>query len=259
MAVLKMQKKLKVLAIGKMDRFIAIIKATLALLYRTMREFLKKLSLYIRNKKRYWGKARFNASVYIDSTSVFEGANKLGDCSYFSGRMGYGTYIGNDCSIIGNIGRFCSIAPEVKNSLGIHPVSEPYVSTSPMFFSLRKQTGETFAHKQLFEELRDPIEIGHDCWIGQRAFIVGGVKIGTGAVVLAGAVVTKDVPPYAIVGGVPAKVLKYRYDQETIDFLLRTEWWNMPVDWLRENYEIFSDIDKFKRVINEALGNNSQL
>lgn len=249
----------KELVIGKMVRFIAIVKAALALLFRTVLRFFRNLSVYIGNKKRYWGKVRFNTSVHIDPASAFEGANKLGDRSCFSGRLGYGTYICNDCSITGNIGRFCSIAPEVKNSLGIHPISKPYVSTSPMFFSLRKQTGETFAQIQLFEELEDPIEIGHDCWIGQRAFIVGGVKIGTGAVVLAGAVVTKDVPPYAIVGGVPAKVLKYRYDQETIDFLLRTEWWNMPVDWLRENYEIFSDIDKFKRVINEALGNNSQL
>ena len=150
-----------------------------------------------------------------------------------------------------NIGRFCSIAPEVKNTIGIHPISEPYVSTSPMFFSLRKQTGKTFAKKQLFEELKDPIEIGHDCWIGQRAFIVGGVKIGIGAVVLAGAVVTKDVPPYAIVGGVPAKVLKYRYDDDTIKFLLKSEWWNRPIDWLEANYELFCDIDEFKRAINE--------
>ena len=239
-----------------MRRFIAIVKAALSLLLRTVLGFLRKLSQYIGNKKRYWGKARFNISVHIDPASAFEGANKLGNCSFFSGRMGYGTYICNDCAITGNVGRFCSIASEVKNSLGVHPITEPYVSTSPMFFSLRKQTGETFAKKQLFEELKDPIEIGHDCWIGQRAFIVGGVKIGTGAVVLAGAVVTKDVPPYAIVGGVPAKILKYRYDEETIDFLLRTEWWNMPVDWLRENYEIFSDIDKFKGVINETLGNN---
>lgn len=236
-----------------------ILKAVFLLIYRTIKDFILYYVSYIYKKINYWGSLRFNSSVRVGQGSTFEGANTIGHDSYFSGKMGYGTYICNDCSITGNIGRFCSIAPEVKISLGIHPINEPYVSTSPMFFSLRKQTGETFAQKQFFEELKDPIEIGHDCWIGQRAFIVGGVKIGTGAVVLAGAVVTKDVPPYAIVGGVPAKVLKYRYDQETIDFLLRTEWWNMPIDWIRENYEIFSDIDKFKRVINEALGNNGQL
>ena len=236
-----------------------ILKAGAHLMVRTVRTSISRWFLYIKNKQRFWGRVRFNSSVVITECSELEGSNTIGDRSYFSGYMGYGTYVCNDCSITGNIGRFCSIAPEVKNSLGIHPISEPYVSTSPMFFSLRKQTGETFAQMQLFEEMKSPIAIGHECWIGQRSFIVGGVRVGTGAVVLAGAVVIKDVPPYAIVGGVPAKVLKYRYDEETIDFLLRTEWWNMPVGWLKENYELFSDIDKFKRTINETLGNNCQL
>ena len=239
-----------------MNRIIALIKAAIALVLRIVSTHFRKVFLYWSNKKRYWGKVGFNASVCIDPKSTFEGANKLGDRSYFSGNMGYGTYICNDCSIIGNIGRFCSLAPEVKNSVGVHPTTAPYVSTSPMFFSLRKQTGKTFAKTQAFEELKPPIEIGHDCWIGQRAFIVGGVKINTGSIVLAGAVVTKDVPPYAIVGGVPAKVLKYRFDEETIDFLLKSEWWNMPIEWLESNYELFSNIVEFKRVINETISNN---
>lgn len=242
-----------------MNRFIAIVKAAMALVIRTISSHLKRRILYWTNKKRYWGKVSFNKSVCVAPQSTFEGANKLGERSYFSGNMGYGTYLCNDCSIIGNIGRFCSIAPEVKNSVGVHPIGAPYVSTSPMFFSLRKQTGKTFAKKQLFEELKSPIEIGHDCWLGQGTFIVGGIKIGTGSIVLAGAVVTKDVPPYAIVGGVPAKVLNYRFDKETIDFLMKSEWWNMPIEWLESNWELFSNIVEFKRVINETICNNSQL
>lgn len=234
-----------------------MIKAGMSLLIRLLSVPLRSAANWVNMKRRFWGKVRFNSSVRIALTSSFEGANTIGDNSSFSGSMGYGTYMCNDCSIIGNVGRFCSIAPEVKNSIGVHPVNAPYVSTSPMFFSLRKQSGETFAQKQMFDELRDPIEIGHDCWIGQRAFIVGGVKIGTGAVVLAGAVVTKDVPPYAIVGGVPAKLVKYRYDQHTIDFLLKTEWWNLPIEWLRDNYVVFNDIEIFKRLINENIGHNS--
>lgn len=229
----------------------AIIKSIFLLLYRNIRDTIRRYYIYVKDKIRYRKFVHYNFTTEISSTSSFEGANVIGANTKFCGNMGYGTYMCNDCSIIGNIGRFCSIAPEVKNTIGIHPISEPYVSTSPMFFSLRKQTGKTFAKKQLFEELKDPIEIGHDCWIGQRAFIVGGVKIGIGAVVLAGAVVTKDVPPYAIVGGVPAKVLKYRYDDDTIKFLLKSEWWNRPIDWLEANYELFCDIDEFKRAINE--------
>lgn len=239
-----------------MNRLLKIVKAIVAFLIRSVKDPLGRVCRYLSNKIRFWGLAQFNSSVRISAESTFEGANRLGNYSYFSGNMGYGTYICNNCHIEGNIGRFCSVAQDVKNSLGIHPITAPYVSSSPMFFSLRKQTGKTFAKKQLFDELKDPIEIGHDCWIGQGAFIVGGVKIGTGAVVLAGAVVTKDVPPYSIVGGVPAKVVKYRYDEETIDFLLKSEWWNKPIEWLEANYELFSNIDEFKRVINEAVSHN---
>lgn len=234
-----------------------MLKSIILLIYRNLRDCYIRVKTHVTLKLRFKGIARFNYTAKIHFGTSFEGANVVGENSSFAGNMGYGTYICNDCSIIGNIGRFCSIAAEVKNSLGVHPITEPYVSTSPMFFSLRKQTGITFAQKQLFEELKDPIEIGHDCWIGQRAFIVGGVKIGTGAVVLAGAVVTKDVPPYAVVGGVPAKILKYRYDEDTIDFLLKSEWWNFSIDWLREHYELFSNIDEFKRVVNETINHNS--
>ena len=229
----------------------AVIKSIFLLLYRNIRDTIRRYYIYVKDKIRYRNFVHYNFTTKISSASSFEGANVIGNNTWFCGNMGYGTYICNYCSIIGNIGRFCSIAPEVKNTLGVHPISEPYVSTSPMFFSLRKQTGKTFAKKQLFEELKEPIENGHDCWIGQRVFIVGGVKIGIGAVVLAGAVVTKDVPPYSIVGGVPAKVLKYRYDDDTIKFLLKSEWWNRPIDWLEANYELFCDIDEFKRAINE--------
>ena len=226
------------------------IKALFLLVWRTVRNFYISRLNYVRNKLKYWGKLRFNFSVGLGRDSTFEGANSIGENSYFSGMMGYGTYMCSNCSIVGNIGRFCSIASDVKNSQGVHPIDAPFVTTSPMFYSLRKQTGSTFAKKQLFDELKEPIEIGHDCWIGQHAFIVGGVKVGTGAVVLAGAVVTKDVPPYAVVGGIPARVLRYRYDEETIKFLLKSEWWNFQLDWLGENYELLSNINEFKRVIN---------
>jgi hypothetical protein len=123
-----------------------------------------------------------------------------------------------------------------------------------MFFSLLKQNGYTFAKKQCYEELvfadaekKYSIIIGSDCWNGQGAFIVGGITIGDGAVVLAHAVVTKNVPPYAIVSGIPAKVLKYRYDEETVKFLLDFKWWDRDISWLKSNADLLHDINDLKR------------
>ena len=226
-----------------------MICALCALVYRSIAKPICHWWQYWKLKRALWGKVRFNSTVQITLDSTFEGANVIGDNTKFCGNMGYGTYICNDCSIIGNIGRFTSIAADVKNAQGVHPITVPYATTSPMFFSLKKQSGITFAKKQLFDEMRAPISIGNDCWIGQRAFFVGGLTICDGAVVLAGAVVTKDVPPYAIVGGVPAKILKYRYDEETIQFLLEKKWWNMPVEWLKENSALLCDIDKLKETL----------
>lgn len=229
--------------------FLSLFKSLILLLWRNIRDFFKSNYIYVKDKIRFKKYVNYNITTKISSNSTFEGANVIGDNTKFCGNMGYGSYICNDCSIIGNIGRFTSIAAEVKNAQGVHPIGSPYATTSPMFFSLKKQSGITFAKKQLFDEMRAPISIGSDCWIGQRAFFVGGLSIGDGAVVLAGAVVTKDVPPYAIVGGVPAKILKYRYDEETIQFLLEKKWWNMPVEWLKENSALLCDIDKLKEIL----------
>jgi hypothetical protein len=126
-----------------------------------------------------------------------------------------------------------------------------------------KQNGATFTQKQRYEELvfadpenKYPVIIGNDCWIGQGAFMAGGLAIGDGAVVLAHAVVTKDVPPYAVVGGVPAKVIKYRYDEEDIQFLLGFKWWDKDVSWLKNNVDLLCNIDAL-RLNNGERGNKA--
>ena len=91
------------------------------------------------------------------------------------------------------------------------------------------------------------IKIGNDCWVGEGVTFIGGTEIHDGAVILAGAYVVKDVPPYAIVGGIPAKVIGYRYDDETIDFLLYNKWWEKDVAWFKENWKLMTDLNQFKK------------
>ena len=212
-----------------------------------MNKFIKHVIKFLLLKTKYClGGVQFCFSNEIALRSSFEGANKLYPHTYFKGTMGYGTYIGPHSEIEANIGRFCSIACYVRTNTGIHPIGAPYATTSPMFFSTQKQNGKTFADRMMFDEFKKPTTIGNDVWIGENVFFTGGLTIGDGAVVLAGAVVTKDVPPYAVVGGVPAKVLKYRYDEKTIRWLIELKWWNMDIKWLQENWELFCGIDKLR-------------
>lgn len=226
-----------------------MFSACCALIYRSVTMPIIRYVDYWTLKRKHWGVLRFNSSVKISSNSSFEGANTILGNTYFNGSMGYGAYICHNCYIEGCIGRFCSIAADVKVARGTHPTTLPYATTSPMFFSTRKQAGTTFTTIDRFDELKALVTIGNDCWIGQRAILIGGITIGDGAVVMAGAVVTKDVPPYAIVGGVPARIVKYRYDEETIDFLLKTEWWNKPIDWLKDNHALMCDMEALKKAL----------
>ncbi len=191
-------------------------------------------------------KVIISPSADINWKTTFEGANAVYENCKFGGSLGYGSYIQKNCELIGDIGRFTSIAPYTRSNCWRHPYTFPYVTTSPMFFSTYKQTGLTFANRSMFDENRGLLKIGNDVWICENVFLVGGINVGDGAVILPGAVVTKDIPPYAIAGGIPAKVIRYRYDEETISFLLNLKWWDKDIEWLKDNWELLCDIDKLK-------------
>jgi acetyltransferase-like isoleucine patch superfamily enzyme len=142
------------------------------------------------------------------------------------------------------IGSFCSIGPSVLAGLGENPID--LGTTSPAFYSTRRQCGATFARSDYFAERR-PIVLGNDIWLGARVFVRDGVTIGNGAIVAAGAVVTHDVPPYSIVSGTPAKLIRHRFPEATISRLQALAWWTWPDERLREAqpYLASRDINAF--------------
>lgn len=156
-------------------------------------------------------------------------------------------YVG-DRTIISNttIGKFCSIGSDVKIGLGMHPAH--FISTFPAFFSARKQCQVTFTDKSYFEE-NGRNEIGNDVWIGTNAIILGNIKIGDGVIIGAGAVVTKDVDPYCIVGGVPARLIRKRFPDEVIKQLLEFKWWDSDIEWIKKNAVYFNNPPDFLKVI----------
>lgn len=208
---------------------------------------LYSVKLLIFDKVYVFG-ARFNRQT------KFGGFNKVGKKSCVSGtRIGAYSYLGCGTSIPSSkIGAFCSIGDNVKVVSLTHPSSK-FVSTSPVFFSTSRQCGTSFVVQDLFVEKlsvdNNEVIIGNDVWVGTNVLIKGGVKVGDGAIIAMGAVVTKDVPPYAIIGGVPAELIKYRFSKEEIDFLLNLEWWNKDIDWIKKNVSNFHDIEYFKDCI----------
>lgn len=222
-----------------------------------MKSWLKRLLLYLYHKRKNGKLVKFSFSSYISHRSVFEGLNMIGEKASYYGKMGLGSYIGPNSILNADVGRFSSIGPRVRVINATHPMKEPYVTTSPLFFSLDKSKtplNETFAQEQMIEEFRYidkerqiDIKIGNDCWVGGGVTFIGGTEVHDGAVILAGAYVVKDVPPYAIVGGIPAKVIGYRYDDETIDFLLYNKWWEKDVAWFKENWKLMTDLNQFKK------------
>lgn len=200
---------------------------------------------------------RYNAvieiSCKIDLSTILEGKNYIGENTVIiNSQIGLGSYISKGTELQNvKIGRFCSIGPFLYTASGRHPTD--MVTTYPGFYSMNG------AARIQFDEIRYTYQevlkvdntdfsciIGNDVWIGANVTILGGVKIGDGAIIAAGAVVTKDVEPYLIVGGVPAKPIRYRLSKDNIRFMNDLQWWNKDFNWLNQYAKYFYSIEKLK-------------
>jgi len=194
---------------------------------------------------------RFYPGATVDDSSSLGKYNVIfRNTSIVDSTIGDHTFVQRDSQIHhADVGKFCSIAQRVVVGLGRHPVD--YVSTHPAFYSISQPIVKSYAEKDNFAPFKRTA-IGHDVWLGQNALITDGVTIGDGAVVAAGSVVTKDVPAYAIAGGVPARVIRYRFSEETIKELLELQWWNSDDHTLKKKYSLFQQPAEFIEVFKTA-------
>lgn len=195
----------------------------------------------ILEEKGYFDKS----STIIDTKfGVWNEVDK--NCIFLESEIGDYTYFGDNCDVAhAKIGKFCSVAKGVR----INPANHPMERATQHHFTYRRKMFQMDIKddEYIFQWRRDKkVVIGNDVWIGHNAIIMGGITIGDGAVIGSGSVVTKDVAPYTVVAGVPAKFIKRRFSERITKELMEIRWWNWSRSEIKERMGDFvGDIEKF--------------
>jgi virginiamycin A acetyltransferase len=166
-----------------------------------------------------------------------EGDVTIGDYSYVNDNTMIGRHI--------SIGKYCSIAYNCQIGMNEHPIQ--FITTSPYMYGSTNILDEP----EYWNDFSEPITIGNDVWVGSNAIILQGVTIGDGAIIAAGAVVTKSVKPYEVVGGVPAQLIRTRFPEKQIESLLKLRWWDMSEEELKKNKILFTSKEEWYKHIND--------
>lgn len=198
------------------------------------------MNQYIKGWFRYICQKGVSPFSLIDGKSFIDPLAKINrGVKILDSSIGRYTYIGPSSLVLGSeVGAFCSISWNVEIGLANHTLA--LLSTSPIFTEVNNGTGHSWIDKDVACPEREKLtKIGHDVWIGTGAKVMRGVTIGDGAVIAAGAIVTKDVAPYAIVGGIPARFIKFRFPSEQIVQIRDLKWWDWPEEKLKEYITIF--------------------
>lgn len=196
---------------------------------------------------------RMGKNSQLNTNTKFEGKNYIGNnCFIENSYIGYASYLSNNIDFRDTmIGKYSAIAEGVSIIRGQHP-SRQFVSIHPAFYSPENDVSSIcYVSERKYEEFRYTqngyvAEIGNDVWIGKNAQLMEGVTIGDGAIIAAGAIVIKDVEPYTIVGGVPARLIRNRFSESDNKFLSQLQWWNKSQEWIKEHAQYFSDIKSLR-------------
>lgn len=203
-------------------------------LFREICAIVNRRGRDVENRHRFPGAIIEEGVCMTSDTMICDSSRIMKGSILNHSHIGKYTYVGRN-SIVQNtvMGNYCSISNDFLCGLGRHPLDK--FSTSPIFYRKNNPLDISLVEKDSdFEEYLSVV-IGNDVWIGARVTILDGVSVGNGAVIAAGAVVTKDVPAYAIVAGIPAKIIRCRTNEMQINDLLESQWWNLsPADALRQ-------------------------